>query len=373
MKIAILSSFYPYRGGIAQFNANIFEELGRKHDVKAYSFSRQYPDFLFPGKTQYVTPDDEAVAIESEALLDTADPFTYISTARKIRAWDPDLLIVRYWMSYFGPSLGYVCRHMSRRCRVIMIADNIIPHEPRFFDRPFTSYILSGVDGVISMCGEVDRDLMKFSKTIPHIIQPHPLYSHFGEKLSRSEAERILGLKSGKKNILFFGLIRKYKGLDILIDAFAGLGEEYQLIIAGEPYGSFEEYQKQIDGSGAADRIKVYPEYIKDSEVKKYFSAADVTVLPYRSATQSGISSVSYHFEVPMIVTAVGGLKETIGDRGTGLVAEEVSPDSIRKEIGRYFSVSGLKEECIAHIREEKLRLSWEAFADGLINFAEQL
>ena len=119
MKIAILSSFYPYRGGIAQFNANIFEELGKKHDVKAFTFSRQYPDFLFPGKTQYVTPDDEAVAIESEVLLDTANPFTYIKTARRIREWDPDILVIRYWMSYFGPSLGYVCRHMKKRCKVM--------------------------------------------------------------------------------------------------------------------------------------------------------------------------------------------------------------------------------------------------------------
>lgn len=373
MRIAILSSFYPYRGGIAQFNANIFEELGKSDDVKAFSFSRQYPDFLFPGKTQYVTPDDEAVAVESEALLDTANPFTYISTARKIRDWDPDVLVVRYWMSYFGPSLGYVCRHMRPRCKVIMIADNIIPHEPRFFDKPFTRYMLSGVDGVISMCGEVDSDLLRFKTGKPHVIQPHPLYSHFGEKLAREDAEKRLGLESGKKNILFFGLIRKYKGLDILLDAFAGLGDEYQLIIAGEPYGSFDDYQRQIDASGAADRIKVFPEYIKDSEVKTYFSAADVTVLPYRSATQSGISSVSYHFELPMIVTDVGGLKETIGDRGTGLVAEEVSVECIRKEIVSFFSDESIRESCIARIREEKERLSWKAFADGLVKFAESL
>lgn len=373
MKIAILSSFYPFRGGIAQFNANIFEELGKNHDVKAFTFSRQYPDFLFPGKTQYVTPDDEAVAIESEALLDTANPFSYISTARKIRQWDPDILITRYWMSYFGPSLGYVSRHMSKKCKVIAIADNIIPHEPRFFDKPFTKYLISGTDGFISMCGEVDGDLMKFTTSKPHIIQPHPLYSHFGEKLSRRDAEEVLGLEPGKKNILFFGLIRKYKGLDILIDAFKQLGDDYQLIIAGEPYGSFESYQKQIDESGVKERIKLFPQYIKDSDVKKYFSAADVTVLPYRSATQSGISSVSYHFEVPMIVTDVGGLKETIGDKGTGIVAEEVTPDCIKKEIERYFADSSIKEDCIRHIRDEKIRLSWKTFADGLIKFAETL
>ena len=373
MKIAILSSFYPYRGGIAQFNANIFEELGKKHDVKAFTFSRQYPDFLFPGKTQYVTPDDEAVAIESEVLLDTANPFTYIKTARRIREWDPDILVIRYWMSYFGPSLGYVCRHMKKRCKVIMIAENIIPHEPRFFDRPFTKYVLSGTDGVISMCGEVDSDLLKFTDSKPHIIQNHPLYSHFGAKLPRKEAERILGIKENKKNILFFGLIRKYKGLDILIDAFKELGEEYQLIIAGEPYGSFDSYAAQIEKSGAKDRIHLFPEYIKDSDVKKYFSAADLTVLPYRSATQSGISSVSYHFEVPMVVTDVGGLKETIGERGTGIVTERPDPECIRAAIERYFADSSIRENCIAHIREEKERLSWSRFAEGLVEFAKKI
>ena len=237
MKIAILSCFYPYRGGIAQFNANLFEELGRHHDVKAFNFKRQYPDLLFPGKTQYVTPDDEAVSIESQALLDTAGPLSYGRTARAIRAWDPDILVMRYWMSWFGPSLGYVARHMKDKCKVIAILDNVIPHEPRFFDKPFTKYFLSGCDGFVSMCSEVDRDLQSFGTGKPHTIMPHPLYSHFGERIPREEAEDALGLEHGKKNLLFFGLIRKYKGLDILLKAFNGLGEDYQLIIAGEPYG----------------------------------------------------------------------------------------------------------------------------------------
>lgn len=373
MKIAILSSFYPFRGGIAQFNANLFDELSKENDVKAFNFSRQYPEFLFPGKTQYVTDDDEAVSIESESLLDTADPFSYFKTAGTIRKWKPDVLVMRYWMSYFGPSLGYVSRHMDNNCKVISILDNVVPHEKRFFDRPFTRYFLSGSDGFISMCSEVENDLLSFGIRKPHIIMNHPLYSHFGEKLPRAEAERKLGLIPGKRNILFFGLIRQYKGLDILLDAFKGLDDSYQLIIAGEPYGSLNPYLKQIDGSGCSDRIKLFPKYIKDSEVKDYFSAADVTVLPYRSATQSGISSVSYHFEIPMIVTSVGGLKETIGDKGTGIVAAEVSSESIKKEIERYFSDESLRQTCIERIKEEKRRLSWSGFAEGLVSFAGKL
>ena len=192
--------------------------------------------------------------------------------------------------------------------------------------------------------------------------------------MPREEAERILGLASEKKNLLFFGLIREYKGLDILLEAFSRLDESYQLIIAGEPYGSFEKYQKIIDSIPDGERrISKSLHYIKDSEVSLYFSAADLTVLPYRSATQSGISSVSYHFEVPMVVTAVGGLKETIGDRGTGIVAPEATPEAIRGEIARYFAEPELKEKFVTEIRKEKERLSWKGFADRLIEFADKL
>ena len=211
-------------------------------------------------------------------------------------------------MSWFAPSLGYVARHVGKECKVVAILDNVVPHEPRFFDTPFTKYFLGGCDGFVTMCDAVSADLLRLKPDARFIMRNHPLYSHFGEKLPRLAAEEKLGLEHGRKNILFFGLIRHYKGLDILLEAFSGLGEEYQLIIAGEPYGSFGPYREIIDKIPGRDRIHIFPNYIKDSEVKNYFSAADVTVLPYRSATQSGISSVSYHFEVPMIVTAVGGL-----------------------------------------------------------------
>lgn len=374
MKIALLSCFYPYRGGISQFNACLFEELGKSHDVRAFNFTRQYPDFLFPGRTQKVTDDDEAVPVRSTSVLDTANPFTYSRTVKAIREWKPDLLIVRYWMSWFAPSLGYVCRRMRRSCTVIGILDNVIPHEPHFFDAPLTKYFLSGCDGYVTLCGEVSKDLLKLKKDAKFEVIQHPLYSHFGLKMPREEAENRLGLEHGKKNLLFFGLIREYKGLDILLEAFAGLDEGWQLIIAGEPYGSFDRYQKIIDGiPGGERRIVKALHYVRDSEVSLYFSAADLTVLPYRSATQSGISSVSYHFEVPMVVTAVGGLKETIGDRGTGLVATDAAPDAVRAEILRYFAKPSLRESCIAEIRKEKERLSWRGFADRLIEFAHSL
>ncbi len=372
MKIAILSCFYPYRGGISQFNACLYEELGREHQVKAFNFRRQYPEFLFPGKTQYVTQDDNAVPVESVSLLDTANPFTYISTLKAIREWNPDLVLTRYWMSYFAPSLGYVTGHLKGgHCRVISILDNVIPHEPRFFDTPLTKYFLKGSDGYVTLCQSVADDLLRLRPDARHSVIFHPLYSHFGQKIPREEAERALGLEKGKRNILFFGLIRDYKGLDILLEAFAGLPEDYRLIVAGEPYGSFDKYQKIMDGIGGKERIRLFLRYIKDSEVSTFFSAADVVVLPYRSATQSGISSVSYHFEVPMIVTDTGGLKETIGDRGTGIVAGECSPEAIRAEITRYFSDPDIARTCIMNIRKEKERLSWREFCRKLLDFYE--
>lgn len=373
MRIAILSCFYPYRGGIAQFNANLLTELGKDHEVRAFNFSRQYPSFLFPGKTQFVTAEDEAVAVESKTLLDTANPFNWGPSAKAIRAYDPDVLIVRYWMSYFAPSLGYIARRMAPKCKTIAILDNVIPHEPHFFDRPLTRYFLKGIDGCICLCNEVRGDLLEIKKDAVSTVQPHPIYNHFGAKLDRKTAEDKLGIQSGKKNLLFFGLIREYKGLDILIKAFDSLGEDYQLVIAGEPYGSFDKYQSLIDINRNKARIHLYPDYIRDSEVKNYFSCADVCVLPYKSATQSGISAISNHFELPMIVTDVGGLKETVGERGIGLVCEEISPECVAAKIRSYFEEKGLRDSLIENISRENERLSWNRFCKDLISFVESI
>jgi glycosyltransferase involved in cell wall biosynthesis len=276
-------------------------------------------------------------------------------------------------MSWFAPSLGFITRRMKKHCKVISILDNVVPHEPHFFDAPLTKYFLKGSTGCVTLCDAVGKDLFKLKPDAKHASIQHPLYSHFGEKLDRSPAEEKLGLEPGKKNILFFGLIRTYKGLDILLEAFGKLDDDYQLIIAGEPYGSFDKYQQIIDRLPNKDKIRMCLKYIKDSEVKDYFSAADLAVLPHRSATQSGISSVAYHFNTPMIVTDVGGLKETIGDRGTGIVAKENSPEEIRKEIIRYFGSPHLQDSCKQNIALEKKRLSWQTFVSELDEFIKKL
>lgn len=374
MRIAILSCFHPYRGGIAQFNADILKELGKSHEVRAFNFTRQYPSILFPGKTQFVTEEDrEAVSVESEALLDTVSPLSWARTAKAINKWDPDVLILRYWMSWFAPSLGYVASKMRSGCRVIAILDNVIPHEPHFFDKPLTRYFLKHVDGCVTLCKEVSEDLFKFKSDAVCTVIPHPVYDHFGGRVDKKEAEKKLGIRDCGRNILFFGLIRDYKGLDILIDAFGRLDDSYQLIIAGEPYGSFEKYQKQIDASPNAKRICLFPHYISDSEVKYFFSAADVAVLPYRSATQSGINAIAGHFELPMIVTDVGGLKETIGAGGTGIVCSECTPQCVEEAIRKYFSDPQLKEGYIRNIKKLNRDLSWDSFCKDLVEFADTI
>lgn len=373
MRIALLSCFYPFRGGISQFNANMYLELGKRHVVKAFNFTRQYPDFLFPGKSQFVSPQDEAEPIESERLLDSVGPFSWKKTAKAIAGWGPDAVVMSWWMSAFGPSMGYVAHYLSKRgIKVVSVLHNVIPHEKKFYDTLLTRYFLKGCTAHVTLCREVDGDLHSLGSFRSRQLF-HPVYTHFGGRLPRSEAEKDLGLRPGMKNLLFFGLIREYKGLDILLEAFDTLPDDYQLIIAGEPYGSFDKYRQMIDASPGKDRIHCFLNYVRDSEVKVFFSAADLTVLPYRSATQSGVSSVSYHFEVPMEVTDVGGLMEAVGETGTGIVASKAEAGEIAAGIKRFFGDDALRKNCVESIRKEKERLSWRRFCDSLVNFILEL
>lgn len=372
MRTAILSCFPPYRGGISQFNTSLYKELSGSCTAGAFNFKRQYPELLFPGKTQYIE-DGTPLPFETERVLDTANPLSYISTARRIREWKPDLLLMRYWMPWFAPSQGYVARHMAPGCKVISILDNVIPHEPHFYDRPLTSYFLKGCDGFIVLCNAVRNDLLRLVPDARYIVSPHPIYSNFGAPVPREEACRKLGLDPSLKTLLFFGLIREYKGLDILLEAFSGLDESYQLLIAGECYGPFDRYQKLIDTCPGRSRIHAFNRFIPDSEVAAYFCASDLCVLPYRSATQSGISSIAYHFSLPMVTTAVGGLREMIGETGTGIVTESITPGAVRDAVEKYFSDPDIRIRCVKAIAGEKDRLSWKRFAERLLEFYNRL
>jgi len=372
MKIAFLSTFYPFRGGIAQFNASLYRAFEKEQTVKAFTFTRQYPDFLFPGETQMVTEKDMADKIPSEHVLDTLNPFTYSSAAQTINSFAPDILLMKYWMSYMAPSLGTVAKKVKRRSKVITILDNVIPHEKRFFDTAFTNYFLKQNHGFVVMSDAVKNDLLKLKPDAKYIFHSHPLYDHFGKKANAGDAKKSLNIPDGKKVILFFGFIRDYKGLDLLIDAMAKLNDEYVLLIAGEVYGSFEKYDQQIDSLGVKNKISLHVRYISDEEVPLFFSAADVCVLPYKSATQSGITSIAYHFDLPLIATDTGGLKESIQHNKTGIVV--ASPDSnlIAKAIEDYFS-QGLQPKFRDEIKRMKDHLSWSSLASAILSFSKSL
>jgi glycosyltransferase involved in cell wall biosynthesis len=374
MKIVFLSTFYPFRGGIAQFSAHLYREAEKKHEVEAVTFTRQYPKLLFPGKTQLVSSDDTADKIPSKRWLDSINPFTYISTARKIRQLQPDLIISRYWMSFFAPSFGWILGHQEKKTKRIAILDNVIPHERRFFDDAFNRYFLSKNDGFIVMSEQVQKDLLYYLPKAKHILIPHPIYNHFGEKLLKEKALSNLGLQdfTTKKVLLFFGIIRDYKGLDLLLNALSYLDDTYILLVAGEVYGSFDKYETIIKEKKLNKKVKLFNRYIDDAEVTNFFSAADVCVLPYRSATQSGITNIAYHFEVPVISTNVGGLAETIHHGRTGLIADEVNEKALVKQIKNFYEVYN-PTEFAQNINYTNKENSWENFVNKMLAFAEEL
>jgi glycosyltransferase involved in cell wall biosynthesis len=374
MKIVFLSTFYPFRGGIAQFNALLYRELEKEHDIEAVTFKRQYPGILFPGKTQYVTQEDSADPIPARRSLDSVNPFSYWSTAKAIRKQKPDLIITKYWMTFFGPCLGFVLGRQSRFTKRIAILDNVIPHERRFFDHRFNRYFLRRNDGFIAMTEKVKADLLSYLPDAKCEVIPHPVYPQFGKKLKREEALKALDLEDLKEKriLLFFGIIRDYKGLDLLIETLGKLDDRYHLLIAGEVYGSFEKYSRLIKSLKLEHRTHVIERYIADHEVPKFFSAADVCMLTYKSATQSGITGIAQYFELPMIATKVGGLGETIEHEKTGFVCDEQRVESIASWVARYFD-EAKKETMSEALKQENQRNSWEVFARKLVRFYEEL
>lgn len=368
MNIAYLSTFYPYRGGIAQFNARLYRELQKQANVTAYNFKRQYPNLLFPGTSQYVTSEDVADSIHTIRILDSINPFSYYRTARTILKSKPDLLLTKFWMPFFGPSLGKVANLVKKKGVVpISILDNVIPHEKRFFDPAFTRYFLKQNKAFVVMSQTVRNELLELHPKANFILQPHPLYDHFGEKILTQDARKKLSIPLDKNVVLFFGIIRHYKGLDLLIEAAQYFKEDTVLLIAGESYGEFEKYKKRIEELNLSNKMHLFVRYIPDQEVNLFFSAADVCVLPYRSATQSGIIPICYHFDLPVIATSVGGLKEVIEEDKTGKVLTSSDPIYIAETIHSYF-LNQSKQKFLPFIIEYKKRLGWENFAARVVD-----
>ncbi len=376
-KIVIIGPAHPLRGGLATFNQRLareFTDLG--HDCSIYSFSLQYPSFLFPGKTQYSDePAPEGIRIHT--VINSVNPFNWIRIGNRLKKERPDILVVRFWLPFMGPALGTILRKVqkNRQTRVICIADNVIPHEKRFGDRPFTRYFLKSCDAFITMSEKVMNDLRTFEPEKPAKRVPHPLYDNFGPIIPKDEARRHLGLPEKERIILFFGFIRKYKGLDLLLDAISILKRDspslnLKLLIAGEFYEDEKPYLDQIEKRGIRDWLILRTQFIPDSEVKYYLCSADAVIQPYRDATQSGVTPLAYHFEKPMLVTNVGGLPSLVPHEKAGLVVEP-DPEAISNGIARFYQ---LGEDCfIPHLRNEKQKYSWAAMVSAISQLADDI
>jgi len=380
-KIIIIGPAHPLRGGgMTTFNERLakqFQDEG--HSVSIYSFSLQYPGFLFPGKTQF-TDEPAPANLDIRTRINSVNPFNWISVGREIKKLNPDIIVVRYWIPLMGPCLGTILRIIkkNKHSRIICIADNIIPHEKRMGDKPFTRYFIKPVDAFITMSEKVMSDLRSFTATKPAKLVPHPLYDNFGEKISKDEAKKKLEIDNGQKVLLFFGFIRNYKGLDILLNAMKlvsnrkpdpGQGQKetsnLKLLIAGEFYEDRKPYDEQIAQLNIKDSLLLHTRFIRNEEVKYFMCAADVVVQPYRNATQSGVTPLAYHFEVPMIVTNVGGLPSMVPDGKAGLVAEPTA-ESLAEKIIEYFEKG--ENYFMPGLLEEKKKLSWTKMVESILN-----
>ncbi len=364
MKVIILGPVWPYRGGIAAFNERLARQYQAEgHEVEVVTFTLQYPSFLFPGTTQYSTdPAPEGLKITRK--LNSINPFSWLSTGRYIRRQRPDLVLSAFWLPFMAPAMGTALRRAKRKgMRRVSILHNLIPHEHRPGDKLFSRYFVGSNDAFITLSRSVLDDLNVFDPKglKPRTFSPHPLYDHYGATLGRKEALDLIGLRENQRYVLFFGFIREYKGLDLLLDAMADERMEklgVKLIVAGEFYGDPKPYQEQISRHDIGDRVVLHTEFIPDHEVNRYFCAADLVVQPYKNATQSGVSQIAYHFEKPMVVTNVGGLPEIVPDGKAGFV---VKPDSqeIADAIVRYFE-EDWQQRLTEGVREEKKKYAWD-------------
>ncbi len=381
-KIVIVGTAYPMRGAMAQLNSILYRHLSEISNVKIYSFKRQYPEFLFPGKTQYESgepavriPDDKNIV-----SIDSINPFNWILSALKIRKEKPDLLIYRYWIPFFAPCffvISFVVKLFSHT-KILFICDNVIPHEKRFGDKFLTKLGFSIVNYFIVQSKTVENDLKNFNKNNkPYILTPHPLYNVFGEKLDKTEAKNILQREYNinlhdSKIILFFGYIRKYKGLMFLLDALPDLIKQHnvRLIIAGEFYESEIPYRQKIKDLNIEGNIILLSSFMPENKVRYFFSACDCLVLPYINATQSGIVPLAYFYDKPVIVTNVGGLSEVVINRKTGFVINPSSSNEISEAVNMFYN-ENLEGEFSENIKEEKKKYSWEAFVNNIIKLSK--
>ena len=368
MKITILSTAYPLRGGISHFIGLLFNELKKENYVNIITFKRQYPSILFPGKSQ-IESGNTVEKIPTSVLVDSINPLNWIRIGLKIKNESPDLLIYKYWMPFFAPCFGTISRiaKQNKKTKVLVICDNVIPHESKPGDKAFTKFFFKAVDFFIVLSKKVQKDLVNLKPNAKNKFLSHPVYSIFGDSIDKETAKKHLQIKD-KNTILFFGFIRDYKGLDILLEAIALLKNkmDLKLIVAGEFYSNEEKYKKLIETLNIRNSLLLYTDFIPTSEVKYYFSASDSVILPYRDATQSGIVQIAMNFKKPVIAADVGGLSEVIKNNETGFIVEKENPHRLAEAILKFYSESKEKE-FVENIEKELEKYSWKRFVEGLM------
>ena len=369
MKIIVLGTSWPYRGGLATFNERLARQFASEgHEVEIWTFTLQYPSFLFPGKTQY-TGEPAPPDLSIRRVLNSCNPFNWLRVGRAVRKAAPDLLVCCYWMSFFAPAYGVVSRMAKRngRTRCVALVHNMIPHEPNMLDKLFAPSFVRSQDAFVALSESVVRDIDRLDKAgKPKTFSPHPIYDHYGERMSKDEACKALGLPAGKNYMLFFGLVRAYKGLDLLLDAFGRVKDrlpDLQLVIAGEFYEDEDKYRAQIAANGLTERVILRNEFVPDADLRKYFGAADLIVQPYKTATQSGVTQVAFHFEKPMLVTNVGGLGEIVHDHKMGYACAPAA-DAIAADIEDYYQ-NNRQEAFTAYLQKEKTKYAWSKMTDA--------
>ena len=369
MKITILSTAFPYRGGIAVFTERLARAFQAEKDhVNISTFSLQYPNFLFPGKSQYSSsekPKDLTIVQEVNSI----NPLNWVWLGLKLKKQKADILILKYWIPFMAPCLGTIARIVKRNkhTKVIVVIDNLIPHEKRFGDHLLNTYFVNSVDGFVAMSESVFNDLDQFGANKKKVLGVHPLYDNFGEAISKENAIVRLSLDKNYKYILFFGIIRKYKGLDILLEAFADnrlQNQNLKLIVAGEFYEDAKPYYDLIEKYNLSDSVVLATKFIPDEKVVDYFCAADIIAQPYKNATQSGVTQIAYHFEKPMLVTNVGGLNEIVPNHKVGYVCEPNAKD-VSDCLVDFFS-KDKESEFIEGVKEEKSKYSWDKMIENI-------
>lgn len=375
MKIYILGPAYPYRGGLAAFNERLAREFqGLGHELHLWTFTLQYPALLFPGKTQYVEGGQAPSDLQIERRINSVWPLNWWQVGRALAAEEPDIVICPYWLGFLAPAFAGILKALRKSdTRVIALVHNLLPHEPRMGDRFFARHFLRNCHAAMALSKSVGEQIAELGfAELPLRVIPHPVYDHYGQPIEQKEARRRLGLDAEQPCILFFGFIRAYKGLDILLEAMADPRLDFlRLVVAGEYYGNAQAYSEQIESLGIANRLVLHNRFIADEEVHLFFSAADMLVQPYRSATQSGVTQMAYHFAKPSLVTAVGGLPELVEHGQSGYVVEPESSQAIVEALLDFYQ----KQRAQAmqkRVQELAKNYSWEALAQGFLALAEK-